>query len=85
MGLDIYNLSNKAELLGTVESLVLIENELIIFKSKTGLTIDEYGTTRLYLDHIRLLYNLKKNNPNDWTDIFKRAIDSEIGLLIEGD
>ena len=85
MGLDIYNLLDKTEFLGSVDSLNSIENALIIFNSKTGLTIDEYGTTRLYLDHIRLLQDLIKDKSNDWSNIFKRAIDSEIGLVIEGD
>lgn len=46
MGLDIYNLSDKSHFIGTVDSLNSIKKELIIFKSKTGLDIDEYGATR---------------------------------------
>lgn len=88
MALEIYNLSNTKEYIGSIKSLNLIETELDLFQKKTGLTIDSYGTTRLYLDHIKLLVELMESNKNELRNIksiLMNAIENEHGLLIEGD
>lgn len=36
-------------------------------------------------NHIKLLLELTNKKTNSWNDIFKKAVDSKIGLLIEGD
>jgi len=82
--MDIYNLNYKKEHLGSLDSLCSIEKELIIFKNKTGVVIDEYGTTRLYLDHVKILVSLI-NADNEWKKIFTKAIEEGHGLLVEGD
>jgi len=84
MGMDIYLSSDKSNLISTIDSITAIEKELNIFKQKTGITIDEYGKTNLYLDHIKLLSSLIKGS-NEWTIIFSKAIDLNSGLIIEGD
>jgi len=84
MGLDIYLSSDKSTLISTIDSITVIEKELDIFEQKTGITIDEYGKTNLYLDHIKLLNSLIKTS-NEWKVIFSKAIDLNSGLIIEGD
>jgi len=85
MSMEFYDLVDKSNFLGKIDSINIIEKELILFESKTGILIDEYGTTRLYLDNIKLLYKLIENKPNEISKILKTAIDSQIGILIEGD
>ena len=84
MGMDIYFSSDKTKLVLTIDSLKSIENELITFEKQTGIVIDEYGKTNLYLDHIKLLYKLI-DKPNEWKTIFEKAIETNSGLVIEGD
>ena len=55
------------------------------FKSSTGIIIDEYGTTRLYFDHVKLLLELISKETSDFKGILKKAVELKIGLLIEGD
>ena len=53
-------------------------------ENKIGITIDEYGKTNLYFEHIKLLNNLIYGQ-NEWNIIFKRAIEKKCGIIIEGD
>lgn len=82
--MGIYNLSDMKQLIGSTKSLKSIENASVVLKQKTGLTIDEYGTTRLYSNHIEMLNDFTGDS-SERKDIFLKAIDSNIGLLIEGD
>lgn len=84
MGLDIYLSVDRTNLISTIDSIKLIEEELKILREKTGVIIDEYGTTKLHLDHIKLLIEIIKTS-NEWTIVFQKAIDSNSGLIIEGD
>ncbi len=84
MGMDIYFLSEKTKLISTIDSLEPIKKELIEFEKRTGVLIDEYGKTNLYLAHIKLLDKLI-DKPNEWKVIFEKAINLNSGLLIEGD
>jgi hypothetical protein len=84
MGMDIYLSTDKSNLISTIDSITVIEKELNVFEQKTGITIDEYGKTNLYVDHIKLLNSLIKES-NEWTMIFQKAIDLNSGLIIEGD
>ena len=84
MGLDIYNLSDKTILIASLESIDSISIGLKELEMKTGQTIDEYGTTRIYLEQLVLLDKFT-DEKSEWKPIFKIAIDSGHGLLIEGD
>lgn len=84
MGLDIYFSNDKRRLISSIDSINDIQKELSIFQQKTGITIDEYGTTNLYINHIELLNDLIKKQ-NDWSKVFQKAIDINVGLTIEGD
>ena len=84
MGLDIYLALNKNEIIATIDSLQSIEIALEEFSKKTGITIDPYGTTHLYADHIQLIFSLIPK-PNQWTIVFQKALDANTGLIIEGD
>jgi len=84
MGLDIYNLSNQSIFLTSVDSTESISDGLDELKRKTGLTIDSYGQSRIYLDQIKLL-NEKTDEKSEWKPIFESAINKGHGLLIEGD
>jgi hypothetical protein len=88
MALEVYNLTNPKEYLGSIEDFTLIETELNLFKRKTGIMIDQYGTTRLYFDHVKLLVELIKTNKkeiNNIKSILKLAVENEHSLLFEGD
>lgn len=82
--MDIYKLGDKNQYLGSIDSLTSIEGVLEVFTSKTGLTIDEYGNTRLHLDHVKLLCALVAS-PNEWKTMFEKAIKDQDGLWIVGD
>jgi hypothetical protein len=84
MGLDIYNLNNQSEHLGCIESLDSINIELKLLEEKTGVTIDEYATTRLYLDHIKFLNNILSDGA-ELKQFLETAIKGEHGLKLEGD
>ena len=84
MGMDIYCSNEKSVLITTIENLSSIEKPLIQFKNRTGITIDEYGKTNLYFEHIKLLNKLISGQ-NEWNIIFKRAIEKKCGIIIEGD
>ena len=81
--MDLYYINNKEELIATIDSLESINNILDVFKSKTGLTIDEYDDTKLHLDHIKLLDKLITDD-NDWKRVFSKAIEKQTGILILG-
>ena len=70
------------------------------YKQKTGVYIDEYGTTILYRDHIELLTTIIANHEDTLSApekdkftvkfaqlkvILNNAIESEINLRAEGD
>lgn len=84
MALDIYLSSNKNQSIASIESTSSIQRELVILEQQTGVIIDEYGTTNLYLDHIKLMNNLL-DDKNEWSMVFNEAIDSNSGLIILGD
>ncbi|MCP4054621.1 MAG: hypothetical protein GY739_16485 [Mesoflavibacter sp.] len=84
MGMDIYLSTDKNNLIGSINSLISIQKQLLEFEKKTGVVIDEYGKTNLYLDHIKLLNEAIKQ-PNEWKVVFQKAIENNCGLIIEGD
>jgi len=55
MAIDIYRLNDTKNLIGSIDNFSVLKDELNIFKEQTGIVIDEHGTTRLYVDHLRLL------------------------------
>ncbi len=82
--MEVYLLSDPKKFLDTLETLDSIQKALEILYHKTGLRIDEYGTTRLYLDHVKLLDGHTDTN-SPWKKIFQDAIQQESGILIIGD
>lgn len=84
MGLDIYNLSNNKVILASLDSIDSISKGLKELEKVAGYTIDEYGTTRIYLDQVKLLDKNTDEN-SEWKPIFENAIKEEHGLLIKGD
>lgn len=84
MGLDIYNLSNIKVHLASLDSIDSISKGLKELEKVAGYTIDEYGTTRIYLDQVKLLDKNTDEN-SEWKPIFENTIKEEHGLLIKGD
>ncbi|WP_196890106.1 hypothetical protein [Aureivirga sp. CE67] len=82
--MEVYNLSNRNELIAVIEELDSIRVPLEKLKEKSGIEIDEYGTSRLYLDHIKFIISCGVQS-NQWKEIFEIAIKEKCGLLIIGD
>src|ERR1700761_2089430 len=67
---------------------------MLIFRNMTGLQIDEYGTTKIYPDHVKLISRLmsdqleKRSNSEVKRRIFTRILNdfekTSGGLLAEG-
>ena len=69
MALDFYQIDNTKQLLFQIDDAGCAAFEPVLkeFKKMTGLYIDQYSSTRIYPDHVRLLMNLldKAANYND--------------------
>jgi hypothetical protein len=95
MGLDVFFLSDKKMercLLSLSKSdVVYLEKYMALLRKKTGVYIDPYGTTRLYPNHGKILFNSIKHQGyiNDkiknFLLILQRAMDENEVLLFEGD
>jgi len=74
----------------------ILEDTLSVFKKKTGLDIDQYGTTRIAQGHIRLIMDLIELQLNDvysgagksrerLLEIMKKLMQAKSDLLAIGD
>lgn len=82
--MEIYLTINKNVIIAEIETTQSIEKELKVLESKSGVTIDEYGRTILYFDHIKLLNDLIRVE-NEWKIVFEKAITKKSNMIIEGD
>lgn len=62
MAVEFYDINDrglsKVFFIWTDSDLQLLEPVLIKYRQQTGLNIDPYGTTRIHIDHIKLLIKL---------------------------
>lgn len=77
MGMDIYNSNDENYLITTNENINSIKKQLLKFKNRTRFTIDEYGKTNLYFEHIVLL-NTLISEQNEWNIILKKVIKKNV-------
>ena len=84
MGLEIYLLKQPKECIATLESIDSIASALDVLYQKTGLSIDEYGDTKLSWDHIHLLMQ-HTDDSSEWKTVLERCSEEQVGLFIVGD
>lgn len=93
--MDIYTIKDSVHLFKLEEEE--IDNVQLIFdefESRTGIYIDPYGTSRLYCDHIKLIYIILEKNESkvlkkNLLKVFKENLENAIrnggNLILEGD
>jgi len=73
----------------TIENEILLEDGFNYLKSKTGVYIDPYGTTRLYPEHQQIILDFWNNSNSDEIKFFCKFLTQSIKdkqvLLFVGD
>jgi hypothetical protein len=82
--MDVYLWNEKRLFLARIDSLDGLENALIILKEKTGVIIDEYGDSKIYLEHVQILDEYIDSN-SAWKEVLQSALENQCGLIVIGD